>query len=64
MTNKECDTVMDLARIVKGSVQKQGMLGWQYNTIGVRVHPTKFLIYANMCVLRCLMASLWALKVR
>jgi dihydroxyacid dehydratase/phosphogluconate dehydratase len=27
--------VLDLAKIVKGAVQKQGMLGWQYNTIGV-----------------------------
>jgi dihydroxy-acid dehydratase len=27
--------VLDLAKIVKDSVQKQGMLGWQYNTIGV-----------------------------
>jgi len=27
--------VLDLAKIVKGAVQKQGMLGWQYNTIGI-----------------------------
>lgn len=26
---------MDLAKIVKDSVQKQGMLAWRYNTIGV-----------------------------
>lgn len=25
----------DLGKIVKDSVQKQGMLGWQYNTVGV-----------------------------
>lgn len=27
--------MLDLARIVKDAVQKQGMLAWQYNTIGV-----------------------------
>ncbi len=27
--------VLDLAKIVKGAVQKQGMLSWQYNTIGI-----------------------------
>jgi hypothetical protein len=27
--------VHDLGKIVKDSVQKQGMLGWQFNTIGV-----------------------------
>lgn len=27
--------VLDLGKIVKDSVQKQGMLPWQYNTIGV-----------------------------
>jgi dihydroxy-acid dehydratase len=27
--------VLDLAKTVKGAVEKQGMLGWQYNTIGV-----------------------------
>jgi dihydroxy-acid dehydratase len=27
--------VLDLAKTVKDAVQKQGMLGWQYNTIGV-----------------------------
>ena len=27
--------VLDLSNAVKDSVQKQGMLGWQYNTIGV-----------------------------
>ena len=26
---------MDLGKIVKDAVQKQGMLAWQYNTIGV-----------------------------
>jgi dihydroxyacid dehydratase/phosphogluconate dehydratase len=28
-------SVHDLGRAVKDAVQKQGMLGWQYNTIGV-----------------------------
>lgn len=27
--------VHDLGKVVKDAVQKQGMLGWQYNTIGV-----------------------------
>lgn len=27
--------MLDLAKIVKDAVQKQGMLAWQYNTIGV-----------------------------
>lgn len=27
--------VLDLGKIVKDSVQKLGMLAWQYNTIGV-----------------------------
>ncbi len=27
--------VMDLAKIVKDSVEEQGMLAWRYNTIGV-----------------------------
>jgi dihydroxy-acid dehydratase len=27
--------VLDLAKTVKDAVLKQGMLGWQYNTIGV-----------------------------
>lgn len=27
--------VLDLGRIIKDSVAKQGMLAWQYNTIGV-----------------------------
>ncbi|MCJ1421056.1 hypothetical protein MMC32_007418 [Xylographa parallela] len=27
--------LLDLGKIVKESVQKQGMLAWQYNTIGV-----------------------------
>lgn len=27
--------VLDLAKIVKDSIQKQGMLAWRYNTIGV-----------------------------
>lgn len=27
--------LMDLAKTVKKSVLEQGMLGWQYNTIGV-----------------------------
>lgn len=27
--------VLDLGKIVKDSIQKQGMLAWQYNTIGV-----------------------------
>lgn len=27
--------MLDLGKIVKESVQKQGMLAWQYNTIGV-----------------------------
>jgi len=29
------DTVLDLGRTVKSAVEKQGMLAWQYNTIGV-----------------------------
>ena len=28
-------SVLDLGRTVKDAVQKQGMLAWQYNTIGV-----------------------------
>jgi len=28
-------SVHDLGKLVKDAVQKQGMLGWQYNTIGV-----------------------------
>ena len=28
-------SVLDLAKIAKDAVQKQGMLAWQYNTIGV-----------------------------
>ena len=27
--------VLDLGRTVKDAVQKQGMLAWQYNTIGI-----------------------------
>ena len=27
--------VLDLGKTVKESLQKQGMLAWQYNTIGV-----------------------------
>ena len=27
--------VMDLAKTTKDAIQKQGMLAWQYNTIGV-----------------------------
>ena len=27
--------VMDLAKTAKDAIQKQGMLAWQYNTIGV-----------------------------
>jgi dihydroxy-acid dehydratase len=27
--------VLDLAKTVKDAVQKQGMLGWQFNTVGV-----------------------------
>ena len=27
--------MLDLGKIAKDSVQKQGFLGWQYNTIGV-----------------------------
>ncbi|KAI9838836.1 MAG: hypothetical protein M1819_004042 [Sarea resinae] len=31
-----CNThLLDLAKTIKGAVQKQGMLAWQYNTIGV-----------------------------
>lgn len=29
------DIVLDLGRTVKNAVEKQGMLAWQYNTIGV-----------------------------
>lgn len=28
-------SVLDLGRTAKDAVQKQGMLAWQYNTIGV-----------------------------
>ena len=28
-------TVLDLGKTVKDAVHKQGMLAWQYNTIGV-----------------------------
>jgi dihydroxy-acid dehydratase len=27
--------VHDLGKIVKGAVEKQGMLAWQFNTVGV-----------------------------
>ncbi len=27
--------VMELGRIVKGAIEKQDMLGWQFNTVGV-----------------------------
>jgi len=27
--------VLDLAKTVKDAVKKQGMLAWQYNTVGV-----------------------------
>jgi len=27
--------VLDFGKIVKNAVEKQGMLGWQFNTIGV-----------------------------
>lgn len=33
--NNGSHTVLDLGRTVKNAVQKQGMLAWQYNTIGV-----------------------------
>ena len=39
ITEEEADStdasVLDLGRTVKDAVQKQGMLAWQYNTIGV-----------------------------
>jgi dihydroxy-acid dehydratase len=28
-------SVLDLGKTVKHSVQKQGMIGWQFNTVGV-----------------------------
>lgn len=28
-------TVLDLGQIVKNSIEKEGMIGWQFNTIGV-----------------------------
>ena len=28
-------SVLNLGKIVKDAVQKQGMIGWQFNTIGV-----------------------------
>lgn len=28
-------SVLDLGKTVKDAIQKQGMLAWQYNTIGV-----------------------------
>lgn len=28
-------SVLDLGKVVKDAVQKQGMLGWQFNTVGV-----------------------------
>lgn len=27
--------MLEFGQIVKGAVEKQGMLGWQYNTVGV-----------------------------
>jgi dihydroxy-acid dehydratase len=27
--------VLDLGQIVKGAIEREGMLGWQYNTVGV-----------------------------
>ncbi|KAI9159041.1 putative dihydroxy-acid dehydratase [Paramyrothecium foliicola] len=31
-----CNThLMDLGQVVKGAVEKEGMLGWQFNTVGV-----------------------------
>jgi len=37
-----CNTHLhDLGKTVKDAVQKQGMLGWQFNTIGL-VHTTPF----------------------
>jgi dihydroxy-acid dehydratase len=35
LNNKQTFAVNDLGRIVKEAVQKQGMLAWQFNTIGV-----------------------------
>jgi dihydroxyacid dehydratase/phosphogluconate dehydratase len=28
-------SVLDLGKTVKAAVQKQGMIGWQFNTVGV-----------------------------
>lgn len=27
--------VLDLGQIVKNSIEKEGMIGWQFNTVGV-----------------------------
>ena len=27
--------VLEFGKIIKGAVEKQGMLGWQFNTVGV-----------------------------
>ena len=29
------NTVLEFGQIIKGSVEREGMLGWQYNTVGV-----------------------------
>jgi dihydroxyacid dehydratase/phosphogluconate dehydratase len=35
IANHRLPPVLDLGRIVKRSVEKQGMLAWQFNTVGV-----------------------------
>lgn len=27
--------VLDLGQVVKGALEREGMIGWQYNTVGV-----------------------------
>ena len=39
--------MLDLAKTVNTSVRKQGMLGWQYNTIGVLLPLMELTIVAN-----------------
>ncbi|TVY29396.1 putative dihydroxy-acid dehydratase, mitochondrial [Lachnellula hyalina] len=39
---KEIHAIHDLGKIVKDAVQKQGMLGWQFNTIGVSDGSMRF----------------------
>lgn len=35
MVYAKLETVLDFGQIVKRAVEKEGMLGWQFNTIGV-----------------------------